>query len=168
MSEDEALFALSHQYAVGGIRVEDAAAGEVVPEGRSGARIGTAVGGGIPSVGVRVGQDSVDAREGGVLFGRLIDTHPVEARFVDKSRVGMSGPTAIAHTLVEDEVERSRVRPLAVGQGIGVGTFGCTAHLLAVHVPSDESGRPLCGKGVIGPCSRCCVPVRPRWDRSYA
>lgn len=55
VSEDEALFALSHQYTVGGIRVEDAATGEVVPEGRSGARIRTAVESGIPSVGVRVG-----------------------------------------------------------------------------------------------------------------
>ena len=79
----------------------------------------------------------------GILRLGLINTHPVEARFINKVRVGGCCPTSIAYTLIEDEIERFGVGPLSVGEGIAVGALGAlptnspsTYHEMSVGVHS--------------------------------
>ena len=89
-----------------------------------------------------------DAHEG-VLLTRLVDAHPVEARFVNEVRVGSRSPTSIAYTLIEDEIERLGVGPLSVGEGIAVGALGRASHKFAIHIPRNERGRSLHGESVV-------------------
>ena len=83
------------------------------------------------------------------MLTRLVDAHPVEARFVAEAHVGPCRPTAVAHALVENEIEGFGVRPLPVGQGIGVGALHRGAGHFSVDAPCDLGRCPLDGEGVV-------------------
>ena len=69
--------------------------------------------------------------------GNLIDTYPVEQSFVGEVDIRPCSPSAIAHALVHDDVERLVIRP-SVGGGIGSVRYVALAvgpHILAIHIP---------------------------------